>query len=362
MNRLFTSSALVAFTLIIAGCEAEIIEEPLIRPVRAIQVSYGGSDLARTYSGAAQTDRIIDLSFRSGGIINLLSISVGQEVGRGELLAQINNVEARLAQEQAVSALNSAASEKNTAELNLDRVRRLYESGTASLSEYETAKNSFRTAEASFKSAERSVDIQEEQVRYGEIYSPQDGRISAIHQELNENVGAGETVAVLNAGENMEVEVGLPESVINSIKLNTRATIILPSLTGETYEGLVTEISPSLDEQTTTYPVTVTITNPSQRIRSGMAANVTFQLDDNRDIPKELIVPAQSVGEDVNGRFVFVLEKDGDSIALAKKRTVVVGTLSTNGFRIIEGLQEGEWIATAGVHTLIDGQTVLHKQ
>jgi multidrug efflux system membrane fusion protein len=55
----------------------------------------------------------------------------------------------------------------NTAKLNLNRVRKLYEKGSASLSDYEDAKNSYRTAVASFESAKRSVAIQQDQIQFG---------------------------------------------------------------------------------------------------------------------------------------------------------------------------------------------------
>lgn len=369
MNRKRFSPLFALFfiicSLVLSGCEAEVEEEPVLRPVRAVQVYMGGNDSARTFSGTAQTNRVIDLSFRSVGIISFFDINVGQDVVKGELLAQLSNVEARLAQEQAVSSLNSAESEKNTAELNLERVRSLYETGTSSLSDYEAAKNQFRTAEASYRSAQRSVEIQQEQVRYGEIYAPEDGRISAVYQDVDENVSAGEIVAVLNAGTNMEIKVGLPESVINAVKAGNPAAIRLPSLPGQQYAGIIAEVSPSLDTQTNTYPVTVAITDPDVEIRPGMAANVTFNLGSDVEMPQQMVVPTQSVGEDINGRYVFVLESAEESAVkqtvMARKRQVTIGNLTQAGFTVLSGLQEGEWIATAGVNMLIDGQKVLHQ-
>eukprot|EP00903_Cladosiphon_okamuranus_P004380 g4378.t1 len=65
----------------------------------------------------------------------------------------------------------------------------------------------------------RAIQVQYggEQVRYGEIYSPEDGIISAVYKEVDENASTGETIAILNAGEDMEIEVGLPESLINRV-------------------------------------------------------------------------------------------------------------------------------------------------
>ena len=59
----------------------------------------------------------------------------------------------------------AAESQMNTAKLSLNRIRKLYEKGSASLSDYEDAKNSYRTAVASFESAKRSVAIQQDQIQ-----------------------------------------------------------------------------------------------------------------------------------------------------------------------------------------------------
>lgn len=362
MNRLLYSGLALPLFLVLAACENELPAEPIIRPVNATQVLYGNGDSLRTFNGTAQTDRVIDLSFRSSGVITLFEIHVGQRVKKGDLLAQLDNVEARLAYEQAVSALNSATSEKNTAELNLERIRSLFETGTSSLSDYEAAKNSYRTAEASYLSAQRSVDIQQEQIGYGEIYAPEDGRISAVYKEIDENLSAGEAVAVIDAGVNMEIRVGLPESVINLVETGMDVQIQLPALPRGTYSGQVSEVSPALETQTATYPVTLIINDPPASIRSGMAAKVTFDLRTETGLPQQLIVPTQSVGEDADGRYVFVLETTESPLALAKKRHLTIGELSSAGFVIVEGLAEGEWIATAGVHTLIDGQQVRISQ
>ena len=70
-----------------------------------------------------------------------------------------------------------------------------------------------------------------------------------------------------------------------------------------------------------------------------------------------MLVPSQAVGEDENGNFVFALE-ELDEHYLATRRSVVVGQLSYGGFEILEGLEEGELVATAGLQTLMDSMKV----
>lgn len=328
-----------------------------VRPVKYQEVGFLGGEKIRTFSGTAQTDKIIGLSFRNSGIITQFDMKLGQKVKKGQLLSKLDNVQSRLTYEQAVTQLNSAASQMSTAKLSLSRVRSLYEKGSTSLSEYESAKNAFKTAQESYESAKRGVDIQKEQIRYGYLYAPEDGVIAAISAEVDENVSPGTTVATLNAGTAMEITLGIPESVINGVRENMSVNVDFSSLPDKEFKAKVTEVAPAVDVNTATYPVRVTVTNPSEEIKSGMAANVTFDFGERKSSTTTLVVPANAVGEDSNGRFVFVIEGEGEA-ARVKKQQITIGNLTAEGFEIVSGLAVGQKIATAGLQTLLDGQEV----
>ncbi len=355
ISRVFVS----VIALFVSACgEPATQDVRALRPLRHQVVGYLGGGTTRTFSGTAETGSVVNLSFRSGGVITELNMRVGQTVSRGQLLSRLDNVASRLSYEQSVSSQNSAASQMNTARLSLDRIRVLYENGTAALSEYENARNSFRTAEASFQSAERSVEIQEEQVRYGFIYAPEAGIIATVLVELNENVGAGQGVGSLNAGSDMRIAIGLPESVITRVQEGMDVDLTFTAIPAAQFTGRVVEVSPSADANTSTYPVRVAVLEPSGQIRPGMAANVTFELEDSNLPQTVVVVPANAVGEDGDGRFVFLVEGGESTVASVRKQHITIGRLTAEGFEILEGLEVGQTIATAGLQTLLDGQEV----
>ena len=72
---------------------------------------------------------------------------------------------------------------------------------------------------------------------------------------------------------------------------------------------------------------------------------------------QKMVTPIASVGEDNNGHFVFGLAKEGDNY-LVKKKKIQIGALTTAGFEVKDGLQNGELVATAGLNTLLDGMKV----
>ena len=340
------------------GCgKKEAVKEDVLRPVKYTEVKYAGADKIRHFSGTAKTEKIINLSFRNTGIIVMLNMKLGQKVKKGDLLAQLDNVQARLNYESSIESRNSTESQMNTAKLNLNRVRTLYEKGSSSLSDYEAAKNSYRTAVASFESAKRSVAIQQDQIQFGYLYAPEDGVIASVIAEVDENVSPGQTIGVLNAGTAIEIEIGLPESVINNVQKGMKVKVSFTAIENKQYDAEVTEVAPALDANTSTYPIRVTITEEDERIKSGMAASVTFEFVTSQSEQRKLVIPPISVGENGDDRFVFLIEEsEGDYVI--KRQPVTIGELTAEGFEIESGLQEGQKIATAGLQTLLDGQKV----
>ncbi|RZT96858.1 RND family efflux transporter MFP subunit [Ancylomarina subtilis] len=338
----------------------EPVQKEKLRPVKYAEVSYSGIGQVRSFNGTARSDKEINLSFRTSGILTTLNIAAGQKVHKGDLLAQIDNSEARLSLEQSLSALNSAKANLNTSTSTLERTKTLFEKGSASLSDYENAKSSFASAEANYESAKRTVEIQKKQVGYGIIYAPADGVIASKNVENNENVGAGSLIAVLNAGSFMEISLGLPENVINRVHKGMKITAKFPALQGKVFNGIVNEIAPSIESGTATYPVRIKLSGETSEIKSGMAANITFTFpkSDNQEV---LIVPISAVGEDSKGKFVYLIEKENNAVGIIKKQHFTLGDLSPAGFEVKSGLKSGQIVATAGLQTLLDGQKVSLK-
>jgi RND family efflux transporter MFP subunit len=303
----------------------------------------------------------VDLSFRNSGVVSVINISVGSEVKLGQVLAELDNVKAKLSLEQSLSALKAAESGKDTAFNNLERIKSLYENNGVSLSQYQASKNSYQGALSQYESAQKTHRLQQEIVADGLITAPRDGVIAAKKVEQGETVNAGTVVAVLNAGEGVNVEVGAPESVINSLKVGMAASLHFASLGEATQQGTISEVSPVIDPNSSTSTVTVSPARVDRRVRPGMAADVSFLLSRDGDGTEQLMAPIKAVGEDANGNFVYVIESSDGKTGKAVKRSIVIGDMLSGGFVVRRGLNEGERVATAGLQTLMNGQRVRLK-
>jgi RND family efflux transporter MFP subunit len=173
---------------------------------------------------------------------------------------------------------------------------------------------------------------------------------------VNENVQAGQTIVTLTSGTLPEVEIALPGKLIADVDENDTVTVSCDAYPGEALSAVVTEVGVATINSTT-YPVRVRLREPRDLIRPGMAAEVTFRFE-SADREGRIFVPAVAVGEDRQGRFVFRVESKGDGTGVVHRHGVAVGELTTDGLEIVEGLSEGDEIATAGVRRLEDGLTV----
>ena len=110
------------------------------------------------------------------------------------------------------------------------------------------------------------------------------------------------------------------------------------------FEGAIYTINPSIDPDTGTGRVTVTLPNPGRRLVAGLFAYV--ELESGR-LPMRLAVPTDAVLVRQGRDLVFRIEED-----IAKWIYVTTGPASGNHVEIVEGLQPGDIVAVAGHYSL----------
>jgi RND family efflux transporter MFP subunit len=196
------------------------------------------------------------------------------------------------------------------------------------------------------------------QLRYTRLTAPTNGAIASVPVEEGENVPAGHLVARLTAGAMPEVSVAVPESLITGITQGSRVVVRFDALPRRAFDARVTEVGVAATTYATTYPVTVRLVRDESAIRPGMAAEVTFRFSQRDKGGNRFVVPPEAVGEDRQGRFVYIVEPSDDSRGIIHRRPVRVGELTAEGLEVLSGLHGGDRIVTAGVALIQDGQQV----
>jgi RND family efflux transporter MFP subunit len=292
-----------------------------------------------------------------GGTLNLVNVRFGEKVTKGQFIASIDPTDYKIMEDQAVAQKSGAESQLINARSHFDRMEKLYENNSVSLSEYEQAKAGLSSAQSQYDAADKQLEAAISQVSYTKLYAPLDGIISGLMVEANETVGAGKTIAVISSEGNPQVEVDVPESFIGKLRNGQNASIQFPSVSGYKFNAEVVEIS-FAPGKSTTYPVTLSITDPVDEIRPGMSTEVTFQFGSSNQA-SVLVVPLKAIASGIDGNYVFKLVADEEEgIYTAEKVGVELGTITKNGYIIRKGLNEGDLVAVAGLRSLYDGRKV----
>ncbi len=349
--------------LFLISCGKELEVEEVIRPVRYEKVYISGGERTRSFSGVAQASQESRLSFKVGGTVKRIGVEVGDRVEVGQLIAELDPKDYELRVEEAEAALSQAQAQLRNAEANYERVRKLYENRNASRNDLDAGRAAAESAEAQVRSIEKRLELAKSQLGYTRLTAPTSGAIATVECEVNENVRAGETVVQLTSSSGIEVQVAVPEVLISQVREGESVTVTFDALPAQIFSARVTEVGVASTGYATTFPVTVRLEEADQAARPGMAAEVSFKFESTQQAGgslerKRILVPSVAVGEDRQGRFVFVVEPTEPGFGIAERRPVMIGDLTEQGIEILQGLNDGERVVTAGVSKLTDGQKV----
>lgn len=354
---------IAGLTFAISGCNSD--ERPIkeiIRPVRFQTLTQTIESDSRSFSGISAAASTVDLSFRVGGIIRVFNFKIGVWVKAGDLLATLDDNDARLELEKAGANVNQSKVQLQTAESNLGRIKKLFEDNNVALSEYEDAKDRFASAKANEAALQKTYQILNSELSYYKLYAPMDGIVAEKNGGENENVQAGNVVFVLHGKNQFNIDAGLPEQYVSRVEVGDKVSAEFGSIPNKVYECVISEIALVMDKKSSTYPITMTVSNPDEQIRADMTANVRFSFSDSDDGGEReaLIVPMFSVGKDNAGNFSFVVIPDASEKGFGKviRKSIVIGKILDNGFEIKSGLEVGDMVVTAGVSKLEDGAKV----
>ena len=352
--------SILAATLITScGGDEETVEERL-RPVRYVTVESNDGSRNRSFSGISKSSTESRLSFKVSGTVTSVPVQNGQRLNAGDLIAEIDPATYELQAEQAQASLVEAQANGRRAAANYERTKGLYANENASLNDLESARAEAESAQAVVASAGKALEIARLNRSYTRLTADTDCSIASLDVEVNENVASGQQVAVVSCGDAFEVTSDLPESLIGSITESTPVSIRFGAIPDTVFNGQISEIAVASSSGSAAFPVVIKIEGSDPSLRSGLAADVTFQFSSDSTSNDVVILPIGVVINGPNGTFVFVAQPtETDGEALVSRRRVNLGALSQEGVEVIDGLQPGDRVITAGITVIRDGQRIL---
>jgi len=346
------------FLLAAGGCgDEEKSDAPRIRPVRWQQVLASGGARVRTFTGTARAGQELKLSFKVGGTVQRVAVEVGDRIESGAVIAELDPQDYQIQVEEAEASLRRLEAEERNAAASYQRVEALYEGDNAPLGDLDAARAYFETATEAVHSAEKALEGARNLLGYTTLRAPVDGSVAEVDIETSENVRAGQTVVLLTSGDYPEVQVAVPEALIAQVSEGDAVTATFDALPERSFPATVTEVGIMTAPSATAFPVTVRLVQTDPDIRPGMAAEVAFSFGSPAGVER-FLVPPTAVGEDDSGRYAFVVDDVAGDLGVVRRVTVLTGEQTGDGLEILEGIEDGDLLVTAGVHKLTDGLQV----
>ena len=345
--------AAVAITavLLVACAKPEPTPEP-VRPVQLMQVKLGGTTGTAVFAGEVKPRHEIDLGFRIGGKVIGRNVDVGARVVRGESLARLDPADAALQVDAQKAAVAAAETEYRYAKAEFDRYENLRQQKFISESALDQKRNALDANHAKWEQARSQLSVTQNQAAYATLAAPDGGVITAISVEAGQVVTAGQTVMKLAREDEREVSISVPESRMAELRAAPVLGVFLWANPQRIYAARVREISPAVDAVTRTFAVRVTILDLDSALHWGMTANVVVP---GTEAANATLLPLTSIYRKGNASAVWIYDEKSRTVSL---RPIVVGQFREDGVIVTGGVARGEWIVTAGVHKLREGETV----
>lgn len=351
-KKTFVKTTLVALLLssLIACGEKEVVtveEAVVLKPVRTMTISLG-STTTKSFAGVVEANKTAELGFRVSGELKVVNTKEGDFVQKGQVLAVLDQTDFRITLKAAQADFDRSASD-------FKRAKSLIKQGAISTADYEKLKAQQSNARAQLESAQQNL-------KYTELKAPFSGVVAKQLLSNFEKISSSVTFAVIQDLSEFEVRINLPESVMIKVKREEKAQPVYAVFDGNQdnhYPLAFKEVSTRADEKTQTYAVKFVMAAPQDiNLLPGMSARVFAENKSNGNELKEVYVPAHAVLEDGQGRFVYLANETAENKAEVQRRAVVVGELNENGLQVLQGLDIGDKVITAGMSKMTEGLTV----
>ncbi|HEX5084161.1 MAG TPA: efflux RND transporter periplasmic adaptor subunit [Blastocatellia bacterium] len=340
--------------------------------------------------GSFAADEEVVVSAQAAGELSQLNVDFGSFVSQGQVIATIDQRDAKLKVEQAEATLKQtlarlgmkegehfdpnrnadvrvAKSQLDWAKLELDRSMKLIENGDIPRSSYDEKVTNHNLAQARYQAALDSVGQQLAAVEQQKaslalarkaltdtvVRSPISGAVKEKHASRGAYLTVNGRIVTLVKINPLRLRADIPESSAAAVRTGQTINVAVDAFPGRAFTGRVVRIGPSMDEKTRALTVEAEVANSGNLLRPGMFAKSRLITSANAPavmVPQRAVAPAAGLSK------VFVIDN-----GKAVERIVKTGAVDGDLIEIVEGVKEGEIVATSNLEKLLTGVTVNNK-
>lgn len=345
-NRRTASIIFISFVLFILSCttkpnyeeEAQQATTATVAPV-AVQIQTAERrpfSLVIVANGRVVAQSQSKLNFRASGVVEQIFVKNGSPVQVGQLLAQLDNREARLAVQQATLQIAEARVEMNDLLISQGGRKGDSTSVKPDVWAYIKLRSGYERGVLALQKARNDLDN-----TY--LRAPYAGVVANLKLKAYNSTSSSEAFCTLLSKAAVWVEFLVLETELSAVQLGQATQVVPVAYPERSYRAQIAEINPLVNEQGLVQ-VKARLTNADALLFEGMNARVRVE----KPLPAQLVVAKEAVVERSGRKVVFTYEAESDTLGLAKWHYVTVAHENDTQVAISEGLKAGERVIVAG--------------
>jgi membrane fusion protein (multidrug efflux system) len=283
----------------------------------------------------------VEVSSEIAGQVVAIRFESGHTVEEDQVLVQLDDRVDR-------AELQGLVAAQRLAEIQFERNAKLFKDRTVSRSEYDQARATLDSATAAVVSQRARIDKKR-------IEAPFAGQLGIRRVDLGQYLAPGDEIVSLQALDPIYLDYSLPERFLREVQVGQEVEVRVQAYPDQRFDGRIDAISPRIERTTRSVPIRATLANGEGRLRPGMFAEVRTLLPLRNDV---LTLPQRAITYNPYGDSVFLVqEQDGQQVV--ERRQVQTGEVRQERVEILQGLQEGDLVVSAGHNKLRNGQSVV---
>jgi len=354
----FVICAMLVFGL--QGCserKQEAAEQP-VRGLRAYKVAAKTESRVRRFPTVLQPADVSSLSFEIAGQLKAVSLTVGQKIQLGDVLAEIDPRSLQTQVEQAGAGVQQAQAQLDNAQADFQRKEELLKKGITTQALFDQSKSALLSSRAQLDQAQRQLELANHNLARSSIVAPFSGAIARVEVKSFAQVAAGQPIVTLYSDDRFEMSFLAPSPTFQSLTVGQVVDVKVADMPDVSLKGEIRELG-SKAEQVSAFPVVVRLDNNVPGLNAGMSVEVTVEeplIGGQSGFLAPLSVLAPQGAKELQGAATVFLYDSGSSTV--RSHSITLGGVRDNRLVVTEGLSEGDIVASAGVSYLVDGQRV----
>jgi membrane fusion protein (multidrug efflux system) len=303
------------------------------------------------------------------GQLMKIAVSEGQQVKKGQVLFVIDSRNAQLELEAAQANLQAALAQENSAKLEFESNKNLFEKKIVSRYMLDNSENSYKQAQASVAQSRAAVSRARVNLGFCTITAPVTGLIGEIPVRTGDQVSPGSRLTIVSGNTNMDAEFSVTEALIEAsvtaglsqedkakhIAALPEVIFIMKNGTEYPHKGRITSLTGVVDAATGSLGAKATFPNPDGHLFSGIQGTVVLPLSE-KDV---IVVPQVAVVKLQDKQLVYKVKADSTATAVSVT-TEDIG--NGQDYMVTSGLNVGDKIVTVGANNITEGQQVLFPE